>query len=127
MPRKWTNRKIVLVNSMLISENFGDLFSNHLLKFGMFLHIIKQMLIVFSCNIDYITSLRTNIIPSVSRRAVFRLSEANMIIGALNPSRYLYNASGYIKELQMKKNPNINLQSNTSTFSLEVTEFEYWG
>lgn len=38
-----------------------------------------------------------------SRRAVFRPLEGNMISGALNPSKYLFNASGYIKELQIKK------------------------
>lgn len=38
-----------------------------------------------------------------SRRAVFRPLEANMISGARNPSKYLFNASGYIKELQIKK------------------------
>ena len=49
------------------------------------------MLTVFSGNIDYISPLGTKILPSASRRAIFRPSGANIINVALNPSQYLYN------------------------------------
>lgn len=53
---KWTLRKIKFVNSRLSWENYGDLFSNPFLNFGLNLFITKQLLIVFfGGNIDYIS------------------------------------------------------------------------
>lgn len=48
------------------------------LIFGLFLHITQQMLSVFWGNIDYINHLGTNILPSASRREIFRPSGDNM-------------------------------------------------
>lgn len=46
------------------------------------------MLTVFSGNVDYISPLRTKILPSALRRAIFGPSGANIINVALHPGQY---------------------------------------
>lgn len=119
---KLTLRKIKFVNSRLSWENYGDLFSNPFLNFGLILFITKQLLIVFWATLIILAPIATNIYITflntfsryVTNEIILLLRPENCVITAetvILPSQkqFFFTGNSYIVLANLLYRPRVKL------------------